>query len=761
MDCNHTEIQNMDRMEYKRVVFLSVTFLITILLGFFLIGNDFELVIRFWVAIFLLGVSVLPVTFYIFKEFKNAGYLFSKIIGLTLCSYFLWLFSSLHILKFHTSTCILSIVTIAALSYLPIAIKKKNLNSFYNQIKEKWFYILLSEFAFLLLFILFIYLLGNKIPGTETEKGMDYALLSVLSRTEFMPPLDMWAAGNTLNYYYFGQYLITYITKVSFIDVRYGYSLGMAVIATFCFLLVVSLVYEIMRNKLDDKNYKSDKAAIVASLLSGIAVTFAGNMHYIIFGKIVPILWDILQIQGEKPAYWFASSTRYIGYIPDVANDKTITEFPCYSFLIGDLHAHVIDIIIVLTILAILFSYMKRNKERGTVSDSSFIKELLQPHLLMIAFLIGICSMTSYWDYPIYYVISGSIVLAVNVIRHGFKRSAIFTTLGQGMGILCVIKLISLPFTLKFNAMIMGIGLCTTHSSFYQLLILWGFPVVMVLYFIYVITKKLKDGNQRRSKISELFAKIGESDLFIILIGLCAIGLIIMPEIIYVRDIYENGFPRANTMFKLTYAAFILFGIVLGYILARLLYFSDNYRQKKAGVIGLICLILTTLYFFSAAKMWLGDYWLKKNFKGIDASSYFNEKLPDDMNAIKWLQENVKEDNVVLEADGDSYTDYQRVSMLTGLPTVLGWHTHEWLWNNGYSIVEERQADITELYTGSAVEEKEDLIDKYNINYIFIGTKEYEKYSEMDVSSMKKLGEVVFSEYHSESNQSTFIVKVK
>ena len=141
-------------------------------------------------------------------------WVFFLVLIITLCSYFLWLFSSLHILKFHTSTCILSIVTVAVLSYLPIAIKKKNLNSFFNKIKEKWFYILLSEFAFLLLFILFIYLLGNKIPGTETEKGMDYALLSVLSRTEFMPPLDMWAAGNTLNYYYFGQYLITYITKI-------------------------------------------------------------------------------------------------------------------------------------------------------------------------------------------------------------------------------------------------------------------------------------------------------------------------------------------------------------------------------------------------------------------------------------------------------------------------------------------------------------------------------------------------------------------
>ena len=35
---------------------------------------------------------------------------------------------------------------------------------------------------------------------------------------------------------------------------------------------------------------------------------------------------------------------------------------------------------------------------------------------------------------------------------------------------------------------------------------------------------------------------------------------------------------------------------------------------------------------------------------------------------------------VVLEANGDSYSDYERVSAMTGLPTVLGWYVHEWLW---------------------------------------------------------------------------------
>ena len=60
---------------------------------------------------------------------------------------------------------------------------------------------------------------------------------------------------------------------------------------------------------------------------------------------------------------------------------------------------------------------------------------------------------------------------------------------------------------------------------------------------------------------------ISVPDLFGIVMGLCAIGLIVIPELVYVRDIYENRNARANTMFKLTYQAYIMFGIMMAYIL--------------------------------------------------------------------------------------------------------------------------------------------------------------------------------------------------
>lgn len=57
----------------------------------------------------------------------------------------------------------------------------------------------------------------------------------------------------------------------------------------------------------------------------------------------------------------------------------------------------------------------------------------------------------------------------------------------------------------------------------------------------------------------------GAGSFLWLLWGFVQSGLIAIPEFVYVRDIYENGNARANTMFKLTYQAYMLFGMTMGY----------------------------------------------------------------------------------------------------------------------------------------------------------------------------------------------------
>ena len=118
----------------------------------------------------------------------------------------------------------------------------------------------------------------------------------------------------------------------------------------------------------------------------------------------------------------------------------------------------------------------------------------------------------------------------------------------------------------------------------------------------------------------------------------------------------------------------------------------------------------------------------------------------------------MKDQPVILEAQGDSYTDYARVSANTGLPTVLGWTVHEWLWRGSYGLPDGQNADplkiykvpaprITEvqtLYETTDITEAKLLLNKYHVQYVFIGNLEYEKYPKLEESKFAQLGKIVF-----------------
>ncbi len=734
--------------DYKKIAITVGLFCVTLLIGFLLIGKDMETVIRYWLFLTIAGITVLPAVFFLFPKFSNGGSIYAKIIGLFLGGYLTWLLSSFKIVKFTTVSSIVCLGVIGLLVYAVVFfVMKKGKEVVLQQIKEKWFSILIWEVLFFLFFILFIFLLGHKIPGVETEKSMDYAIMSTLMRTDYMPPKDMWAAGKALNYYYFGQYIMTYLSRIAFVPIAYGYALAIAVIAAFCLTMSSNLVYEVLCTRLVGKKALS----AIGAALGGIAVTLSGNMHYVIFAKVMPALWDMLRIPGDKPSYWFADSTRYIGYTPDLINDKTISEFPFYSFLIGDLHAHVINILVVMTILALLYSYFtKQTKE----------ERMLPFLLIIIGFFIGICCMSNYWDFPIYLVISAGVLLLVNLKAETKISTMLLKTIGQGLLLFIIAKLVAMPFSIKFEQMIMGIAICYTHSQFYQLCILWGFPVVMIVILYFVVIKDNKDALKKKKRVIGFLQQVNSGDLFMMWLGVCGIGLVLIPELIFVKDIYVDGFPRANTMFKLTYEAFILFGMEIGYIIMRFLVMANTKQQRKVGIIGLICLVLTSGYFFTASKMWLGSYLNRALYQGIDATSYFKENMSEDMKAIEWLQDNVEGQPVVLEADGNSYTNYERVSVLTGFPTILGWHTHEWLWQNGYDFVEARENDVNKIYNGTNEEQITGVLQKYDVSYLFIGSNEYEKFPGMTIDVLKNLGEIVYQGSASSQNP-VYIIKVK
>ncbi|MCX6726019.1 MAG: hypothetical protein NT052_01745, partial [Candidatus Shapirobacteria bacterium] len=133
-----------------------------------------------------------------------------------------------------------------------------------------------------------------------------------------------------------------------------------------------------------------------------------------------------------------------------------------------------------------------------------------------------------------------------------------------------------------------------------------------------------------------------------------------------------------------------------------------------------------------------------QRYQGLNGLSYLNNLYPADYEAILWLRENIKGQPAILEAVGESYTDFARVSANTGLPTILGWRVHEWLWRGSFDEPSKRTEDVKTIYETNNLEQTKELLNKYHISYIFIGYLERETYPQLEEVKFAEIGKKVF-----------------
>ena len=693
--------------------------------------------------LFLLGLVFMPVTSRMFRGFDDNGLMFSKVLAVAVCGYVQWLLACLKISPFTGITCVI-LTVICCLGSLLYGIKCKN--RFPDSLPwEQAALVHREEILFFLVFLFWTYLAGFHPAAHGTEKYMDFGFMQAMMRSTTLPAQDMWYAGKPFNYYYGGQYLAVFLTKLTGTNVEVTYNLMRTMVAAFAFLLPFSLVRQMLKDKLKTGRKWS---FCLGGILAGMAVSMSGNLHYIIYGIILRLL-------KIKTDYWFPSSTRYIGFDSAVTGDETIHEFPSYSFVLGDLHAHVINVFLVLTVLGILYSWIKTNSG----------KSWRQREIGLLGLLLGMFLFSNTWDFMIYYVVICGTLLFGNLKRYSsgsFISQALKWSVIQWVELLAAAFLASLPFHLTFeNVMVQGIGIVKIHTAFYQFCVLWAFPLLVCVPFVIGILKSI--GTFPEKKFWSFFYSIKYPDLYGLVLVLCAIGLIFIPEFVYVRDIYEKTAPRANTMFKLTYQAYIMFGIMMAYILV---FFTVNRikrcngadstvmckgllrcprLQSLTGIIAILVLISTCGYLENAITHWFTGFPKRNAYQTLNATNYLETAISDDAAAIRWLNDNVEGQPIILEASGDSYQDYDnRVSAMTGLPTVLGWYVHEWLWKNDLEEENQRKEDVQTIYTSSNADQIKSLIEKYKISYLFIGSCEYEKYGEINSELLASIGKVVF-----------------
>ncbi len=695
---------------------------------------DLLYIFKWWAVFFFIGISFLPLSSKIFGSFIDKGYIFSKVLGLVLVSYIIYVLGTFHLLKFTTQNIFIVWILIATTSIF--FLRKENFN-----LKKNLKIFLFEEIIFLTTLIAWSFVRAHQPDIHDLEKFMDYGFINSILRSEYFPPRDMWLTPLSINYYYFGHLFTAVATKASGIPSFITFNLMIATIFAFTF----TLSFSIGINLIQQIKKISLKKTFILGFIFAYVVSLSGNLQTIFslfknYNGETPVpFWELpLSIFTFPNGYWYPNATRFIYH--------TIHEFPSYSFVVADLHGHVLDIPIVITLIAFALLMFLENKIRISL-------------VILTSFFISIAYMTNAWDGLIYIGLFINILFVLEFINNKNKKitnrfinsflkslrfipiigalffiftfvfSQNFAPFASEIGINCSPKL--LLEMKSFGPFVFEEGQCQ-RSPLWQLGILYGFFIFMLTGFFIFIKNR----------------KIIPTDIFVGVISLFSILLLIAPEIIYLKDIYTGHF-RANTMFKLAYQAFIMLSFSSIYIFFRILSsFKTEFKSKFSkvsviifSIIGFTLLFIVSIYPYFSVPSGYGDL---KTYKGLNGTNYLKTLKPGDHDAIIWINQNIKGQPVILEAQGDSYTDFARISANTGLPTVLGWTVHEWLWRGTYDVPSARFSDIQNLYESKDQNLTKSIIKKYDISYVYIGGMEREKYK-ISEEKFSELGFLIYA----------------
>ena len=691
--------------------------------------DDLFIVLQWWSTLFLVGAAAFPLTKRLFPTWFDRGYLFAKAVGFAVVSYLVYVLGTLHVLPFTQATVY---ICMAAIFIFSIFFQKNNLK---QKLSKQAGLIIIEELAFFLLLLLWSWVKAHEPSIRGLEKFMDYGFMQSILNTQYFPAMDMWWAGGYINYYYFGHLVTAVLTKVSGLSLAYTFNLMLATIFALTATMSFSIGYQLIQKK-----------RVIAGIITAFFVTLAGNMQTIYAftkgytGEDVRTFWTLLWSFSEffsrvgegMQTYWYANATRFIPF--------TIHEFPSYSFVVSDVHGHVLSLPFVLLAIALLL-YM-------------FTSEVMKrtSHMVFYGFLLGILLMTNALDGPIYGLlfVVGWFVFAILPNRRLWKKK--WWSLIYPVGYVALVALATaLPFLFYFNSFATGIGVnCPPaflvgskigpflfeevtkcqHSPLWMMWLLWGFFwFAGVWLFIRKIWKK-DDQNSPVLRILKVFYIVG-------------IALIIFPEFLYVKDIYPAHF-RSNTMFKLGYQAFIWWSIITGFVITHVIFFMKEKSKRLLRAIIIILFVpqifLVSIFPIFSIRSYFGEL---KKYEGIYGFGWLEKELPDSAFTIEWFNKQPK-DAVIVEAAGDSYTDYNHISAFTGLPTIIGWAVHQWLWRGSYDIVSPRQEDVRVIYESTDAQEVKAILEKYHVQYVIIGKQEREKYSNLQEEKFLQLGSSAF-----------------
>ncbi len=499
--------------------------------------NQAPLLVWF-VLMLVLSLAMLPVTALIFRRLADRGYAFGRALGMVLLSWLVWFPVSLRLLE---STRLAAFGALLAMVIGGAILWRLHAAELTKFIRERWRVLLTEELIFWIVFGLFVFVRASNPdlwhPARGGEKPMDFAYLLAAIKTTTLPPYDPWFAGGYINYYYYGQFMLAVLIKLSGILPEMAYNLVVPMLFAMTAAGMWGLSYNVVSAIRGDAGARGRlPSPALGATLSMLFMSAFGNLdgglilfrRFIVLGggtdaplgvlltslNDIPRLFNGLLkgIQGgqkvmQLPIDWFWAPTRV--YPPSAS----IQEFPFFTFLFSDLHAHMIAMPIAIVALGFGLALAMGRPLGAAAPAASSDTPLrrawarLRPWLLpavtvlLAGLVLGAIGPTNSWNYPTYILVTLGAALfgwwsAENPLeaRRAGRGAATLPALGQALfvgGAICALSYVAYaPFHGALQRADLGFEAQPERTPFNLFLLVQGFFLFVVLSWLAVEARR-------------------------------------------------------------------------------------------------------------------------------------------------------------------------------------------------------------------------------------------------------------------------------
>ena len=486
--------------------------------------HELPMIVTWWLGVLLIGWAAFPLAWKLFPTFPDRGHSLAKPLGLLLWGYVLWLGATVGALHNTLGGVLAALIVVMGLSYLMAKEAwhkgpggSRPLIDWLRANKKN---ILFGEGLFLAAY-LFWALVRAHSPDIATaggEKFMEIAFINGILTSLRFPPHDPWLAGYAISYYYFGYVMIAGLVTLTHVPSSVGFNLAGAT----WFALTFTAAYGVARGLIARLGRRNTR---VWGLLAALVLTLMGNLEGVLevlyARQLLPVgFWQWLDIRNINAAYppnqtaswvpqrfiWWWQASRVLHDKDLLGNTmEVIDEFPAFSFILGDMHPHVLGLPFVLLVIGLAWSLLTRarpTEPRALCPRFRAVWERLGQHftlpdLLLYSLALGALAFLNTWDFPIYWALVVGVLLLRGAREEGGVEARVRAAIGPGVALALLGLVLYLPFYIGFQSQAGGIlPNLFNPTRFPQFFVMFG-PLLVLLGLFFLLHMRGERGSWR------------------------------------------------------------------------------------------------------------------------------------------------------------------------------------------------------------------------------------------------------------------------